>query len=91
MPNIADPASRIASLVDEYRDHDNLGVLFDGLRALARDTPPAVLIDATRPYRDLPEVVIPVFESVVERLRVGAPTGNCNLARGLRPFVPREA
>ena len=68
MPNPPDPASRIALLVDEYRDHDNLGVLFDGLRSLAQDTSPEVLIDVTRPYRDLPEVVIPLFESVVDRL-----------------------
>jgi hypothetical protein len=68
VPNHSDPASRLAALVEEYRDHDNLGVLFDGLRALALETAPAVLIEATRPFRDLPEVVIPVFESVVERL-----------------------
>ena len=68
MPNPSDPASRLAALVEEYRDHDNLGVLFDGLRALAVETAPEVLIEATRPFRDLPEVVIPVFESVVERL-----------------------
>lgn len=68
MPNATDPASRIAAIVDEYRDHDNLGILFDGLRALARDVSPEVLVDVTRPYRDMPEVIIPVFESVVERL-----------------------
>jgi hypothetical protein len=68
VPNSADPASRLAALVDEYRDHDNLGVLFDGLRAIARETTPEVLIDVTRPYRDMPEVTIPIFESVVERL-----------------------
>ena len=40
VPNPADPAVRLAALVDEYREHDNLGALFDGLRALARDTIP---------------------------------------------------
>jgi hypothetical protein len=69
VPNPHDPAaSHIAALVDEYRQHDNLGALFDGLRALARETQPEVLIDVTRPYRDLPEVIIPLFESVVERV-----------------------
>jgi hypothetical protein len=68
VPNSTDPASRIATIVDEYRDNGNLGVLFDGLRALARDTAPEILVDVTRPYRDMPEVIIPVFESVVERL-----------------------
>jgi hypothetical protein len=68
VPNQAEPTARIATLVDEYREHDNLGLLFDGLRMLARETAPEVLIDVTRPYRDLPEVIIPLFESVVERL-----------------------
>jgi hypothetical protein len=68
VPTDTDPASRIATIVDEYREHDNLGILFDALRAMARETAPEVLIEATRPYRDLPEVVIPIFESVVERL-----------------------
>jgi hypothetical protein len=67
VPNPTDPASRIAEIVDEYRGHDNLGTLFDDLRVFARATDPEVLIDVTRPYRDLPEVVIPIFESVVER------------------------
>lgn len=69
MPNPPqDTASRLAALVDEYRQHDNLGALFDGLRALARDATPEALIDVSRPYRDIPEVVIPLFESVTERL-----------------------
>jgi hypothetical protein len=68
VPNPTNPASRLAALVEEYRGHDNLGVLFDGLRALASETAPEVLIEASRPFRDLPEVVIPIFESVVERL-----------------------
>jgi hypothetical protein len=72
VPNPANPASHIATIVDEYRDHDNLGVLFDGLRALARETAPEVLVDITRPYRDMPEVIIPLFESVVERLPADA-------------------
>lgn len=67
MPNPQDPAARIAAIVEDYRQHDNLGALFDGLRELARDSSPEVLIDVSRPYRDLPEVVIPLFESVTER------------------------
>jgi hypothetical protein len=63
-----DPASRIAAIVDDYRQNDNLGALFDGLRALAKEESPEVLIDVSRPYRDLPEVVIPLFESVTERV-----------------------
>ena len=68
MPNPPqDPASRLAAIVDEYRQHDNLGALFDSLRALARESTPELLIDISRPYRDIPEVVIPLFESIAER------------------------
>jgi hypothetical protein len=63
-----DPAARLEALVEDYRQHDNLGALFDGLRSLARESTPEVLIDISRPYRELPEVVIPLFESVTERL-----------------------
>jgi hypothetical protein len=62
-----DPAARLAALVEDYRQHDNLGALFDGLRALAREESPEVLIEISRPYRDVPEVVIPLFESITER------------------------
>lgn len=69
MPNPPlDPANQLARIVDEYRQHDNLGALFDSLRALARESTPELLIDISRPYRDIPEVVIPVFESVTERM-----------------------
>ena len=69
MPNPPlDPANRLARIVEDYRQHDNLGALFDSLRALARDSTPELLIDISRPYRDVPEVVIPLFESVTERL-----------------------
>jgi hypothetical protein len=67
-PPQQDPASRLAAIVEDYRQHDNLGALFDGLRALAGESTPEVLIDISRPYRDLPEVVIPLFESVTERI-----------------------
>jgi hypothetical protein len=66
-PPQQDPAARIAAIVEDYRQHDNLGALFDGLRALAAESTPDVLIDISRSYRDLPEVVIPLFESVTER------------------------
>lgn len=73
MPNPPkDPAARIAAIVEDYRQHDNLGALFDGLRALAREESPDVLIDVSRPYRDLPEVVIPLFESITERVPTDA-------------------
>jgi hypothetical protein len=67
-----DPADRLAAIVEDYRQHDNLGALFDALRALARDSSAELLIDISRPFRDLPEVVIPLFESVTERMPADA-------------------
>lgn len=67
MPNSPDPVARIAEIVEDYRAHDNLGALFDGLKNLAAENEPEVLIDISKPYRDIPEVVIPLFESVTQR------------------------
>jgi hypothetical protein len=39
-PTQQDPASRLAGAVEDYRQHDNLGALFDALRSLARETTP---------------------------------------------------
>ena len=73
MPNPPqDPASRLAAIVEDYRQNDNLGALFDQLRTLARESSPEVLIDISHPFRDIPEVVIPLFESVTERLPADA-------------------
>jgi hypothetical protein len=67
VPNSPDPVARIAEIVEDYRNHDNLGALFDGLKALAAENEPEVLVDISKPYRDIPEVVIPLFESVTQR------------------------
>src|SRR5687768_1610078 len=61
----SDIASEIARAVEEYRRDDNLGVLLDRLRELARSASPETLADAAEPYRDFPEVVIPLYEPVV--------------------------
>ncbi len=60
-----DVGIEIARLVEEYRAHDNVGVLFDALRRLAASTDVESLQAASVPYRDLPEVVIPLYERVV--------------------------
>jgi hypothetical protein len=62
-----DTAHRLAAIVEDYREHDNVGALFDSLRALAGDTAPEQLIEISRPFRDIPEVVIPLFESITQR------------------------
>ena len=45
----------------------NVGTLFDAVRALVRDADIDALIAAAEPFRDRPEVVIPVYEHVVAK------------------------
>jgi tetratricopeptide (TPR) repeat protein len=40
-------------------------VLFDQLKALAKRTAPDMLKAAAQPYRDMPEVIIPLYERVI--------------------------
>ena len=58
-------ADNIAAALSRYESDDNLGVLFDALRDLARTTDAEAMIAAAEPYRDRPEVVMPVYEQVV--------------------------
>lgn len=61
-----DPAAELTAAVHDYRLHDNLGVLLDRLRRLAMTSDPDALAAATLPYRDMPEVMIPIYEHIVE-------------------------
>jgi hypothetical protein len=58
----------VRDAVDRYRTHANVGVLFDELRTLARDADIGELRAAVEPFRDLPEVVIPVYETITGRV-----------------------
>src|SRR4051812_33311861 len=60
-----DPASELASYVDAYQRSGDLGLLFDQLKALAKRTAPELLKNAAQQYREMPEVVIPLYERVV--------------------------
>ncbi len=55
----------LPSIIDDYRRDGDVGVLFDRLRALARGAEPNAVKRAAEPFRDLPEVVIPLYEEVV--------------------------
>lgn len=55
----------LAQIVEEYRGTANIGTLFDRVRALAAEADPDQLAMATRPYQDMPEVVIPAYEHIV--------------------------
>jgi hypothetical protein len=61
-----DPAASLAAAVQEYRQQGDIGALLDRVKALARTTDPEQLLSAAAPFRDLPEVVIPVYERVVD-------------------------
>lgn len=60
-----DPASLLASHVDAYQRTGDLGTLFDQLKGLAKRSAPEVLKAAAKPYQQMPEVVIPLYEQIV--------------------------
>lgn len=58
---------RIETALARYDQDDNLGALMDTIRDLARNSDMDLLVDAADPFRDRPEVTIPVYEEVVTR------------------------
>jgi hypothetical protein len=60
-----DPAVALAAAVEEYRQQGDVGALLDRVQALSRAADADTLLAAAAPFRDLPEVVIPVYERVV--------------------------
>jgi hypothetical protein len=55
----------VASHVEAYHRSGDVGILLDQLRALAKRTPPDRLKALAQDYREMPEVVIPLYERVV--------------------------
>jgi hypothetical protein len=64
-PSINVPAE-LASAVEEYRVRANMAQLLSRLQTIAAAATPDEIIDATEPYRELPEVAGPLYERVVE-------------------------
>ena len=60
-------SDQITSALERYESDDNLGALFDALRALAKSSDVDTLIRGTEPFRERPEVVMPVYEHVVSQ------------------------
>jgi hypothetical protein len=56
---------QLSDALSRYEGDDNLGALFDTLRAIAKTTDTDTLVAASEPFRDRPEVVIPVYEHIV--------------------------
>jgi len=61
-----DIATALDAAVHEYRQKGDVGALLDQVKAAVREAPPEALGAAAKPYMDLPEVVIPVYERIVE-------------------------
>ena len=61
-----DVGAALAAAVHEYRREGDVGALLDRVKTITRDAPPESLAAAAAPYMDLPEVVIPVYERIVE-------------------------
>ena len=58
-------AEALSAAVADYQRQGDVGMLLDRVQALARSANPDELLAAAAPFRDLPEVVIPVYERVV--------------------------
>lgn len=51
--------------MQEYHRQNDVGALLDRVNAIARVADPEALLAASAPFRELPEVVIPIYERVV--------------------------
>jgi hypothetical protein len=60
--------NELASHVEAYHLSGDVGILLDQLRALAKRSAPDQLKALAQDYRDMPEVVIPLYERVVAAL-----------------------
>lgn len=63
-----DPSQELARYVEAYHRSGDLGLLLDQLRALAKRTAPDLLKAAAEHFREMPEVVIPLYERIVADL-----------------------
>jgi len=61
MPTLAES---LTAALQRYERDDDLGTLFDTVRALAKSADVDSLVAAAEPHKDRPEIVIPVYEHV---------------------------
>jgi hypothetical protein len=55
----------LAAAVDEYQIHGNHAHLRQRLHDIAGASTPDALVVAVEPYRDVPEVAVPIYETIV--------------------------
>jgi hypothetical protein len=60
-----DPSRELAARVEAYHRTGDVGTLLDELKALAARTAPDLLKTAAQDYKEMPEVIIPLYERVV--------------------------
>lgn len=60
-----DPTEALSAAVNEYQQRGDVGVLIDRIQELARAADLDALAAAAAPFRNMPEVVIPVYERIV--------------------------
>ena len=60
-----DSSGELAGFIDSYRRSGDVGILLDQLKAFARRSAPEALEALVKPFRDMPEVIIPVYERIV--------------------------
>jgi hypothetical protein len=61
------PAARIADAVADYRTNPDVPKLLSRLRAVSADADPDTLVAAVEPFRDIPEVAGPIYETIVAK------------------------
>lgn len=59
-------SAALAAAVQEYRHDADVGALLDRVKSLVREAAPEGLADAAAPFAELPEVMIPVYERIVD-------------------------
>jgi hypothetical protein len=59
-----DPSTELAACVDAYHRSGDVGNLLDQLRGFAAGVPADRLRDLAQHYREMPEVVIPLYERI---------------------------
>lgn len=65
MPDLL-PHHPLADAVSAYRETGDIVRLLDRIAAISAEMPLDQLIDAAEPFRDIPEVIGPVYERVVQ-------------------------
>ena len=62
MPSLTE---QVSAALTRYDADNDVGILFDTLRAVARTADVDGLVAAVAPHRERPEVIIPVYEHVI--------------------------